>query len=172
MKGEMPKQEEETPKEANFEKATMPKEEVPIAKVGSSSTAEKLKERSCELNTKEEEKKVLQELAQGLEQMSVKQNEYVTTPREEHNSRTLKRRRTLESDEAWNSQTAKMKNVILASVSVNPTFRVFFLDQAWGHMSKSYVLFWDWVSYNLLESMKIDLLLEILGIKCFTNAFA
>ena len=58
-KVEVPKQEEETPKEANLEKATMPREEVPIAKVGSSSTTKKLKERSCEPNTEEEEKKVL-----------------------------------------------------------------------------------------------------------------
>ena len=86
--------------EANLEKATMPREEVPIAKVGSSSTTEKLKERSCESNTKEEEKNVLQELAQGLERMSIKQNEFVTTLKEEHHSRTLKRRQTLESDEA------------------------------------------------------------------------
>ena len=78
----------------------MPKKEVPIAKVGSSSTIEKSKERSCEPNTKEEEKKVLQELAQGLERMFVKQNECVTTLIEEHNSRTLKRRRTLGNDEA------------------------------------------------------------------------
>ena len=99
-KGEMPKQEEETPKETNFEKAPMPKEEVPIAKVDSSSAIERLKERSCKPTTKEEEKKVLQELAQGLERMSVKQNEFVTTLKEEHHSRTLKRRRTLESDEA------------------------------------------------------------------------
>ena len=89
--------------------------------------------------------------------MSVKQNKFVTTLKEEHHSRTLKRRRTLESDEAWDSQTAKMKNGILASVSVNPTFRVFFLDQAWGHMSKSYVLYWEWVSCNLLKSMEFDL---------------
>ena len=78
----------------------MPKEKVPIAKVGSSSTTERSKERSCKPNTNEEEKKVLQELAQGLEQMSVKQNEFVTKLKEEHNSRTLKRRRTLENDEA------------------------------------------------------------------------
>ena len=92
-KAEMPKQEEETPKEANVGKTTMPKEKVPIAKEGS-------KERSCKPYTEEEKKKVLQELAQGLEQMSVKQNEFVTTLKEEHNSRTLKRRRTLGSDEA------------------------------------------------------------------------
>ena len=78
----------------------MRKKEVPISKVGSSSTTERLKEQSCKPNTDEEEKKVLQELAQRLEQMSVKQNECVTTPKEEHNSRTLKQRRTLESNEA------------------------------------------------------------------------
>ena len=99
-KSEMPKLEEETPKEANIGKTTMPKEKGPIAKTDSSPTTEKLKERSCEPNTKEEEKKVLQELAQGLERMSVKQNEFITTLKEEHHSRTLKRRRTLESDEA------------------------------------------------------------------------
>ena len=77
----------------------MPKEEVPIAKVGSSSTTEGSKEQSCKPNV-EEEKKVLQELAQGLERMSVKQNECITTLIEEHDSRTLKRRRTLESNDA------------------------------------------------------------------------
>ena len=51
-----------TPKEANLEKVTMPKEKVPIAKAGSSSTTEGLKERSCESNG-EEEKKAFQELA-------------------------------------------------------------------------------------------------------------
>ena len=106
----MPKQEEETPKEANFGKATMPKEKVPITKAGSSSTTEGSREWSREPNTEEEEKKMLQKLAQGLEQMSVKQNEYVTTLKEEHDLQTLKRRRTLGSDEAWGGQTANMKN--------------------------------------------------------------
>ena len=98
-KVEMSRQEEETSNEANFEKATMPKEKVPIAKAGSLSTTEGSKERLCELNTEKEEKKVLHELAQGLERMFVKQNEYVTMLKEEHNSRTLKRRRILGSDE-------------------------------------------------------------------------
>ena len=80
------KQEKETLKEVNFRKATMPKEKVSIAKAGSSSTTEGSKERSCEPNTEEEENKVLQELALGLERMSVKQNEYITTLRGEHNS--------------------------------------------------------------------------------------
>ena len=96
----MPKQKEETSKEANLKKATMPNEKVPIAKVGFSSTTKRSKERSCKPNTEEEEKKALQELAQGLERMFVKQNECITTFKEEHNSRTLKRRRTLRSDEA------------------------------------------------------------------------
>ena len=48
-----------TPKEANFEKATMPKEKVLIAKADSSSTTERSKERSCKLNKEEEEKKTL-----------------------------------------------------------------------------------------------------------------
>ena len=43
-KVEMPKQEEKTPKEINFEKTIMPKEKVPIAKAGSSSTTEGSKE--------------------------------------------------------------------------------------------------------------------------------
>ena len=88
----------------------MPKEKVPIAKASSSSTIERLKEWSCKPNTKEEEKKVLQELAKGLERMFVKQNECVTTPKEEQNLRALKQRRTLRSDEAWGGQTANMKN--------------------------------------------------------------
>ena len=48
----------------------------------------------------------------------------------------------------------------------------FFLDQAWGHMSKSYDLFWEWVSCNLFEINGSWPLLEILGIKFFTIAFA
>ena len=48
-KVEMPKQKEEIPKEANFRKTTMPKEKVPIAKVGFSSTTERSKEQLCEL---------------------------------------------------------------------------------------------------------------------------
>ena len=67
-KVEMPKQEKETPKEANFEKATIPKEKVPIAKAVSSSTTEGSKERSCEPNG-EEEKRVLQDLIQNLERI-------------------------------------------------------------------------------------------------------
>ena len=57
-KVERTRQEKETPDEANFGKATMPKEKVPITKACSSSTTEGSKERSCELN-EEEEKKVL-----------------------------------------------------------------------------------------------------------------
>ena len=63
MKKEMPKHEKETPNEANFWKATMPKEKVPIAKAGSSSATEGSKEQPCKLDKKEEEKKTLQKLA-------------------------------------------------------------------------------------------------------------
>ena len=87
----MPKQEEETPKEANFEKTTMPKEKVPISKTGSSSTTEESKERSCEPNV-EEEKMVLQDLIRNLERILNEQNEYITTLRGEHNGQSLKRR--------------------------------------------------------------------------------
>ena len=91
-KVEMPRQEEETPKEVNFGKTTMPKEKMPTAKAGSSSTTEKSKEQPCKLDKEEGEKKALQELAQSLERMFVEQNECVITLKEEHNSRTLKRR--------------------------------------------------------------------------------
>ena len=90
---EMPKQEEETPKEANFEKTTMLKEKVPITKTGSSSTTEGSKERSCEPNV-EEEKMVLQDLVRNLERILNEQNEYITTLRGEHNGQSLKRRWT------------------------------------------------------------------------------
>ena len=68
---EMARQEKETSKEANFGKAAMSKEKVPIAKVrkseaGSSSTTEGSKERSGKPNG-EEEKKVLQDLVRNLE---------------------------------------------------------------------------------------------------------
>ena len=78
-KVEMPKLEEETPKEANVEKTTMPKEKVPTAKAGSSSTTEGSKERPCKPDEREEEKKVLQDLVWNLERMFVKQKECVTT---------------------------------------------------------------------------------------------
>ena len=58
-KAKTTRQEKETPKEGNLKKVTMPKEKVPIAKAGSSSTTEGSKERSCESNTEEEEKKAL-----------------------------------------------------------------------------------------------------------------
>ena len=78
----------------------MPKEKVPTAKTSSSSTTEGSKVQPCKLDKEEEDKKALRELAQDLERMFVKQNECITTFKEEHNSRTLKRRRTLGSDEA------------------------------------------------------------------------
>ena len=71
-------------------------------------TTEGLKERLRKHN-EDEEKKVFQDLAQGLERMFVKQNEYVTTLGEEHNCQTLKRRWTSESDEAWDGQIVDAK---------------------------------------------------------------
>ena len=58
---EMTRQEKETPKEANFEKAALPKEKVPIAKVrkseaSSSSTTEGSKEWLGEPNREEEKR--------------------------------------------------------------------------------------------------------------------
>ena len=108
-KVEMSKQEEETLNEANFGKATMPKEKVPIAKAGSSSTTERSKERSCEPNT-EEEKRVLQDLVRNLERILNEQNEYITMLRGERNGQSLKRRWTAGNGDAWGGQTADMKN--------------------------------------------------------------
>ena len=104
-KAEMARQKHGIPRETSLGKAAISNEKVPIVEVrkseeGSSTTTEGLKERPCELDKKEEEKKALQELAQGLERMFVKQNECVTMLKEEHNSRTLKQRRTLRSDDA------------------------------------------------------------------------
>ena len=82
------------------EDSSRTKEKGPIVKTDSSSTTEGSKERSCEPNTEKEEKMVLRELAQDLERMFIKQNECITTFREEHNSMSLKRRRTLGNDEA------------------------------------------------------------------------
>ena len=113
-KVEMARQKHRTPREASLKKAAMPKEKVPIVEVriseeGFSTTTEGSKEWLYELDKDEEEKKVLQELALGLERMFVKQNECVTTLKKEHNSRTLKRRQTLGSNEAWGGQTTDMK---------------------------------------------------------------
>ena len=84
VKVETARQKHGTPREADLE-VTMPKKKVPIVEVrrseaGSLSTTERSKERSCEPNRE--------------------QNERVTTLIKEHNPRTLKRRRTLESNEA------------------------------------------------------------------------
>ena len=92
-KVEVPKQEEETSKEPSFKKTAMPKEKVPIAKVGFLLTTKGSKKQSCEPNG-EEEKKVLQELVRNLERILNEQNEYITTLRGEHNGQSLKRRWT------------------------------------------------------------------------------
>ena len=87
---------------------------VPIAKierseVGWLQTTERSKKQLCE-PIEEEEKKALQDLVRNLEPMLDDQNKYITTLRGEHNSQTLKWRRTLGSDKAWGGQTAKVKN--------------------------------------------------------------
>ena len=105
----MSKQEEEAPKEANFEKTTMTKERVPIAKAGFVSTTEGLKEQSCKPNT-EEEKNVLQDLVWNLKRILNDQNEYITTLRREHNGQSLKRRWTLGNSDAWGGRTTDMEN--------------------------------------------------------------
>ena len=64
-----------------------------------SSTIEGSKEQLCEPN-REEEKKAIQDLVQSLERMLIKQIECVTMLKKEHNCQTLKRRRTLGSDDA------------------------------------------------------------------------
>ena len=104
--------------EASSGKTTMLRDQVLVAKI-------KKSEASCSMTTKgskerlrehneEEKKKMLQDLAQGLEQMFVKQNECVTTLGEEHNLRTLKRRRTLESDDTRDGQIMGVKMEALA----------------------------------------------------------
>ena len=82
----------------------MPKEKVPITKTGRSGAGCSLatkgsKERSCKPN-EEQKKNTLQGSTQGLERMSDKRNEYVTTLVEEHDSQTLKRRRILGGNKA------------------------------------------------------------------------
>ena len=81
--GETVRREQEAPREVNFEKAAMPMDKVPIAKIRKSkvvcsSTIEGLRERLYEPN-KEEEKKTLQDLVQNLKRMLNEQNEYNTT---------------------------------------------------------------------------------------------
>ena len=86
---------------------------VPIAKIekseaGHSQTTKGSKEQMCE-PIEEEEKRALQDLVRNLEPMLDNQDKYITTLIEEHDSRTLKRRRTLESNDAWDGQAADMK---------------------------------------------------------------
>ena len=100
----MIRQKRETPKEASTEKAKMPMDRVPITKTGRSEachsqTTEGSKEQMCE-PIEEEEKRAFQDLVWNLEPMLDDQNKYITTLIEEHDSRILKRRRALESNDA------------------------------------------------------------------------
>ena len=79
-KVEMARQKHGAPRETSLGKTAMSNEEVPMAEVrkseeGSSTTIEGSKERPCKLDKEKEEKKALQELTKGLEQMFIKQNE-------------------------------------------------------------------------------------------------
>ena len=103
-KAKMTRQKKEAPKEVVSKKATMPKEKVPITKIGRSGASyslsiERSKERSCTPNG-EQEKNTLWDSDKGLEQMSIKRNECISTLIEEHNSRTFKRRWILGDNEA------------------------------------------------------------------------
>ena len=103
-KAKMRRQEKEAPRKAISKKAAIPREKVPITKTGRSEagcslTTKGSKERSCEPNERQE-KNTFQGSTQGLERMSVKRNECVSTLIEEHNSRTFKRRRILGDNEA------------------------------------------------------------------------
>ena len=100
----MTRQKREAPTEASTEKAKMSMDRVPIAKIersetGRSQTIEGSKEQMCE-PIEEEEKRALQDLVRNLESMLDDQNKYITTLIEEHDSQTLKRRWTLESNDA------------------------------------------------------------------------
>ena len=70
--------------------------------------------------------------------MFVEQNECVITLIEEHNLWTLKRRRTLGSDEAWGAQIVDAENENAGIDTNQDDLYVFFLDQAWDRLSKSY----------------------------------
>ena len=96
-------QERKVPREANFGKAAILTDEVPIAKVkrneaNCSSTTEGSKERLGKSNG-EEDKKMLQDLVRSLERV-LGTHEYMTTFREEHNSHILKQRRALGNNDA------------------------------------------------------------------------
>ena len=108
-KAKMTRQEKGAPREAVSKKAAMPEERVPITKTGRSETdcsltTEGSKERSCKPNERQE-KNTFQGSTQGLKRMPVKRNEC-----EEQNLQTLKRRRILKGNEAWDGQIANVKN--------------------------------------------------------------
>ena len=91
-KAETTRQEEKTSKEIGSWKAAIWRDEVSISKVErgeieGSSTTERSKERLCELNREEENKK-LYRLIQELDQMLTEQKEYSTTLREEYRKQT------------------------------------------------------------------------------------
>ena len=89
----MIRQEEKAPREARSRKAAIRRDEVSVPKVErgeaeGSSTTERSKERSYELN-REEENKTLYRMVRELEQMLKEQKEYSATFREENHQQTL-----------------------------------------------------------------------------------
>ena len=101
-KVEIARQEHGVPREAGPRKDAIPRDGVPIAKVGKdgasgSLTTEGLEERLCELN-KEEENKMLRGMIQKLGQMLKEQKEFSTALREENRQQALKQGHTSEND--------------------------------------------------------------------------
>ena len=176
--GQKPKWQDERkkPQTRHSQESCNAKEKVPIAKVrkneaSSSSTTEGLKERLCEPNG-EQEKNTFRDSTQGLERMFVEQNECVTTLIEEHNLRTLKRRRILGDNEAWGGQTIDLGKWKYRRQYRWRWFVGFLFGSGLGSFIQVICLFKEWVSYNLFRINGSWPLLEIFGIKFFTIAFA
>ena len=92
-----------TPRDIGSRKAVIRRDEVSISKVGrgeaeGSSTTERSKERSYELN-REEENKTLYHMVRELEQMLKEQKEYSATLREENRQQTPGHGQVSETDD-------------------------------------------------------------------------
>ena len=101
---EITRQEHGVPREASPEKAAIPKDEVPIAKVekdgtSGSLTTEWSKAQLYGLNIEKDEKK-LQCMMRKLELMLKEQKEYAATLREEYYRQAPRQGQTLENDDA------------------------------------------------------------------------
>ena len=103
-KVEIARQEHGVPKKASLGKAAIPRDEVPIVKVGKdrasgSLTIEGLKAQLYG-STIEEEEKTLQCMMRKLALMLKEQKEYAVMLREEYHRQTPRQGRTLENDDA------------------------------------------------------------------------